>query len=577
MERIFQKSVKRKTIPLDGQWNIAFSPDNVGLEEIFPQDHNIPEHFTYIPSCWNFEPGRFDYMGIVWYSKKFITGEVANRRIIFHAVSGHATIFLDGKELGWHYGSYNRFSFDIPHLSAGEHRLDVKVDNTINDGDTLPLRFVDWYVYGGIYRSVELEQYKDLSIDGIKIDSEWNKYNVNKVLVDVTIKNWSNGPVPDTLALNIDGGKGYEKEVLLEPGLNTVIFELGDFDPEPWDIEKPILYMFHASLNSSQDDLFERTGFRKIETKGQRILLNGREIFIKGLNRHNEDPELGYAINAPLILRDLKIIKDSGANAIRGSHYPNDPIVLDYCDQMGLLFWEEIAFWNHPAESLADPLLGQRARTMMCETIKRDYNHPSIIIWSIQNESKSSSKEGYELFSKIAEDIRSLDHSRLISFASACGRDDICFDLVDVICWNMYPGWYDDDKPLDDLDSRFCKRLQDDRKWLDKKGFDKPYLVTEFGAGAVPGETTFHDGIRWTENYQEKLLQKTIKALMDSKSVQGFYIWQFCDIRTSLISKICLGRPRGFNNKGIVDEHRNPKRAYYAVKELLKKIKSYPG
>jgi beta-glucuronidase len=213
---------------------------------------------------------------------------------------------------------------------------------------------------------------------------------------------------------------------------------------------------------------------------------------------------------------------------------------------------------------------------MMRETIQRDYNHPSIVIWSIQNESKSSSKEGRTLFSKIAEDIRSLDSSRLISFASACGKNDICFDLVDVICWNMYPGWYDDDLPLDDLDIRFCKRLRDDRKWLDEKGFDKPYMVTEFGAGAVPGETTFHDGIRWTENYQEKLLQKTIKALIDSKSVQGFYLWQFCDIRTALNSKICLGRPRCFNNKGVVDEHRNPKRAFDAVKTLLQAINTYP-
>lgn len=575
MERVFQRSVKRKSIPLNGQWNITFDPEDTGQQRGFHLGRNLSDDVSFVPSCWNFELGRFDYMGVVWYSRKFIISETANSKIIFHAVSGQATVFLDGKELGSHYGSYNRFSFDVPNLSAGEHLLVVKVDNTINEIDTLPLRFVDWYVYGGIYRDVELELYKDLSINSIKIDSRWNKYKVSNVIVSVFIKNWLNNKVAEKLTLSIDGEKNYEKQINLDAGINEIIFELDDFTPKLWDFEKPNLYMFHAELERAKEDLFEKTGFRRIETKDKKILLNGREIFIKGINRHNEDPELGYAINSPLILRDLKIIKDCGINAIRGSHYPNDPIVLDYCDQMGLLFWEEIAFWNHPADSLADTLLGQRARDMMRETIERDYNHPSIIVWSIQNESKSSSQEGLNLFSKIADDIRSMDNSRLVSFASACGRNDICFGLVDVVCWNMYPGWYDDDKPLDDLDVRFSERLKDDRKWLDEQGFKKPYLVTEFGAGAVPGETTFHDGIRWTENYQEKLLQKTIKALTASKAVQGFYIWQFCDIRTSLISKVCLGRPRGFNNKGIVDEHRNPKRAYYAVKEILTKMENY--
>jgi beta-glucuronidase len=573
MERLFQKSVKRNSICLNGQWNVTYDPDNKGESLGYPEGKALSDDPVYIPSCWNFDLNRYDYMGCTWYSRRFITAEQKNSRLIFHAVSGEAIVYLDGNKLGSHYGSYNKFWFDIPNLKAGEHQLVVKVDNTINDKDTLPLSYVDWFVYGGIYRGVELEQFDDISIDHIQIDTEWDKFEVSKVKARILIKNWSNKKIVDKMVLSVDDGQAWEQEAKILSGkTSTVVFDLKGFSPELWDTENANLFMFHVSCGT--DDLYERTGFRKIETQGTKILLNGKEIFIKGVNRHNDNPELGYAINGPLILRDMQIIKDLGCNAVRGSHYPNDPIVLDYCDQMGLLFWDEVAFWNHPAESLANPLLEERSRQMMREMILQDYNHPSIIVWSIQNESKSSSQEGLELFTKLASDIRSMDKSRLVSFASACGREDICFDLVDIVCWNMYPGWYDD-QPMEGLEQRFIESLNGHRKWLTENGQNKPFMVTEFGAGAVPGEKSFDSGRRWTENYQEELLEKIINALVKSGDVQGFYIWQFCDCRTALTTNISLGRPRTFNNKGLVDEHRNPKLAYYTTKRMLNDIPTY--
>jgi beta-glucuronidase len=574
MERIFQKSIKRASICLNGQWNVTFDPENTGLQKGYHRGENLSEEVSYVPSCWNFLLQRFDYFGVVWYSRKFTTAVSSNSRLIFHAVSGQAVVYLDGKELGQHYGSYNKFWFDIPRLSAGGHLLVVKADNTINDEDTMPLRFVDWFVWGGIYRGVELEQFDNLSIDKIHVDTEWNGLKVSKVNVKVQIKNWADKAITDDFSLDMESAKRTSQKATIEAGsVQDINFILKDFRPVLWDTDNPRLY--NLRVTSATDELYERTGFRKIEVKNDKILLNGREIFIKGVNRHNDHPELGYAINAPLILRDMEIIKDLGANAIRGSHYPNDPIVLDYCDQMGLLFWEELAFWNHPADSLSKPLLHQRALQMAKEMIERDYNHPSIIFWSIQNESKSSSQEGLHLFSKIAAEMRQLDKSRLISFASACGKNDICFDLVDVVCWNMYPGWYDDDKPLDDMDERFALKLRDARNWLVENKQNKPFLVTEFGAAALLGETTFEPGRRWTENYQQKLLEKSIKAIVDSKVVQGFYIWQFCDGRTALPGKVSINRPKCFNNKGIVNEYRKPKLAYYTVRDLLRKISTY--
>jgi len=574
MDRLFQDSVQRKPFSLNGQWLIKYDRQNQGHSGGYQTGRMSFDDEIYVPSCWNFQIGRYDYTGPAWYCKKFSTDQTKNSRFIFDSVSGQATVYLDGAELGGHYGSYTRFQFDVPSLKPGEHTLVVRVDNTVNDVDTMPLKFVDWYVYGGIYRPVKLEQFDDVSIDRIHITTEWRKLNVNKVTVKTVVKNWTHSPYSDEFELYIDSQKTLQQKVTI-PALSTqeVVFELEDFKPQLWDTESPKLYSFQVKCRS--DDLIERSGFRKIETSGRKILLNGREIFIKGVNRHNDNPELGYAINGPLIQRDMQIIKDLGANAIRGSHYPNDPLVLDYCDQMGFLFWEEIPFWNHPAESLASPVLETRARLAMREMIERDFNHPSIIFWSIQNESKSSSQEGLALFSKLASDIRMMDSSRLVTFASACGKNDICFNLVDVICWNTYPGWYDDDEPLDSLDTRFTQILLSNRQWLDEQKQDKPYIISEFGASALLGVTTFDEGRRWTENYQQKLLTKAIKALVESKTVQGFFIWQFCDGRTALNRKVSIGRPRTFNNKGLVDEHRNPKLAYYSVRDMLRDIPTY--
>ena len=576
MERLFQKSIKRRTISLNGQWKIAFDPEDKGIQLDYRDGNFTKSTDTYVPSCWNFEFGKYDYSGVVWYCRKFTTSDVRNSRIIFHAVSGQAIMYLDGEELGSHYGSYTKFWFDIPQLPAGEHTLVVKVDNAVNDEDTMPLRFVDWYVWGGIYRNVELEQFDETSIDRVKIDNTWEGYSVGLVIVTAYLKNWTDKNRKEKLTLKINGETAGITEVSVKPfDTSEAIFRVDGFEPSLWDIENPDLYMFGVSCQ--EDDLFERTGFRRIEVQGTRILLNGREIFIKGINRHNDDPEIGYAITPAHIHKDFQIIKDLGVNAIRGSHYPNDPIVLDYCDQYGLLFWEELPFWNHPAEALASELLEKRSRHMMREMIEREYNHPSIIIWGIQNESKSSSEAGLKLFSKLADDIRSLDKSRLVSFASACGREDICFDLADIVCWNMYPGWYEDDLSLDDLDVRFTASLKGIRKWLKENGQDKPFILSEFGAGAVLGDTTFDDGMRWTENYQEKLLDKVLQAIVDSGVMQGFYIWQFCDGRTALPRKTSIGRPRNYNNKGLVDEHRKPKLAYHTVKRLLKQMPTYTG
>ena len=251
MERLFRKSVKRNTICLNGQWTITYDPDNQGESLGYPEGKALSNNPVYVPSCWNFDLDRYDYMGCAWYSCSFTTATQKNFRLIFHAVSGEAVVYLDGKKLGSHYGSYNKFCFDIPKLKAGEHLLVVKVDDTVNDKNTLPLKYVDWFVYGGIYRGVELEQFDDISIDYIKIDTEWDKFQVSQVKVTVRVKNWSEKKVSEKFILSLGDGQEWSEKAAVAPGETIeVVFNLKGFSPKLWDMENAKLYMFHIKTAS---------------------------------------------------------------------------------------------------------------------------------------------------------------------------------------------------------------------------------------------------------------------------------------------------------------------------------------
>jgi beta-glucuronidase len=185
-------------------------------------------------------------------------------------------------------------------------------------------------------------------------------------------------------------------------------------------------------------------------------------------------------------------------------------------------------------------------------------------MWGILNESHSMVEGCRPAYEALLGRIRSLDPTRPVTYASNHPFDDLCLDLVDVISINCYPGWYVGEIPdipefLDSVVER-----------LDETGQgDKPLIVSEIGAGAIPGWRDWN-GARWTEQYQVRLLETVIRHLfVERDRAAGISLWQFCDCRTSEAGFKIMRRPRGFNNKGIVDEYRRPKLAYQAVKALF--------
>lgn len=550
--RLFQTTTTRRSASLDGLWRFIIDKENCGIDGKWYENFPSNADKMCVPGCWNLDPKYFAYEGVAWYQTEF-TAEEEIYVLEFSSVLMQATVYIDGAEMGSHYGGFTPFC--ITGRGKGWHQLTVRVDNTHNAVNTIPLSRVDWYHYGGIAGQVKVTSYAGAYIADRRISYELNG-NQACGTVEFRIAGEYRGDAEirmnDTLLAKVP----------VSDGENRVPVSFGEI--VRWDTECPQLYQVRIAIEG--DDVTERVGFRTVETRGTKILLNGKEIRLKAVNRHNEHPDFGFSMPFSLMKRDADIIKNLGCNMIRGSHYPNPPEFLDYLDEIGMLFWEEIPMWGYETEALTDPLTCRRGLAMHEEMVRRDYHHPSVIFWGLHNEIFTDIDAGYQVTKKFCEKVKSLDTSRLVTYASFKPEDDISLEFADVISMNVYPGWYgghDIEKEGGEIITKIMKHLRE-------TGNDnKPLIISEFGAGAVFGERSFYDA-KWTEQYQVELLERLIPKFFAEDAVQGLIIWQYCDVRSSF--ELELTRPRNFNNKGLVDEYRRPKAAYYAVKKIYERF-----
>ena len=564
MKRLFNEHEIRKEICLSGNWKFLTDPDKIGeangWQNGLPAGENV-----IIPSVWNNEIGLLTYTGMGWYEKKFLTngGTIC---LEFGSVMTQADIWLDGNKIGEHYGAFTQFEFILNDIASGEHTLIVRADNS-KDAKSFPQEYTDWHNYGGIARDVCL-----CELNGIVILSNHIAYELTSDLKNATVSaelvvyNAQSTKSTSALSVTIGGEEIYNESVTLQgyekATIKTPCKTLENI--KIWDTTSPNLYTVVAKTQT--DDLIDRIGFRKIEVIGNDIVLNNKSIELLGVNRHEEHPEWGFAFPPKLMKKDLDIIKDLGCNTIRGSHYPNSRTFMDMVDERGILFWCEIPMWGvgFSEQVLQDPDVVNRGYNMIVEMAKYYYNHPSIIIWGIHNEVKTYLDCVFEFSKKYDKHLRENGGNRLITHASNVPFGDKCMELNDIICLNVYRGWYDG--KVNDWD-KFVVQLADHLK--ERGLYGKPVIMSEFGAGALAGYHSPFDRVRWSEEFQSDLLEHCLELFHNTEYMRGTYIWQFCNIRTS--PTLDLNRVRCFNNKGILDEYRNPKAAYYKVKELYTK------
>ena len=569
MKRLFSEHKKRKVIDLNGSWQFKLDSKKIGEREGW-QNGLTDSETVIVPSCWNNELGLLNYEGVSWYEKKFHTNG-GTLRLEFGSVMTKADVWLDGEYIGEHYGAFTQFEFIINDVKAGEHTLVVRADSTL-DALSFPQRYTDWFNYGGIARDVEANELNGISILASRVEYTLSSdlknatvktvlelYNANseKCTSGITVKIIDTTVYSDEITLN-----GYEAKTVVTP---EYILE----NVKLWGIYEPNLYTVVASTDT--DDFIDKIGFRKIEVKDVGVILNNKKIEFLGINRHEEQADWGFAFPAKLMKKDLDLILDMGCNTIRGSHYPNSQIFVDMLDEKGIMFWSEIPMWGcgFSEASLLNDELMDRGFKMHKEMIKYYYNHPSIVIWGMHNEIPTYSPNSYHISEKWSKYLRENGGNRLITHASNHPLLDNDMDFDDIISINIYHGWYKYGgydgtwKDWDKMIEQFTVRRKE-------KGWeDKPVLMSEFGAAALYGYHTPFDTVKWSEEYQRDLFEYTIELFHKTPYMAGTYPWQFANIRTS--PSMDINRVRYFNNKGIVDEYRNPKLAYFKIKELYRK------
>ena len=522
------------------------------------------------PGCWENHPLFADYRGEGIFRKNFTAqGDI---RIECKGVSHTATVYLDGREIAHHYNAYTPFSVIVSDVQPGEHILEIKADNRFHEESALHVPN-DYMSYGGVSRPVVVEELNELYFEHVHVktymkDRKWHAQISTAISVlktgqckgkEITVK----GRIGNTNTV-------FEWKILLtEQEHYELQKDLEIDDVKLWSPENPQLYSVELQVTRGKkilDDIIDRFGFREICVEGQNIRLNGKSLRIKGVCRHEDHPDYGCALPYQTIYNDLVLIQQMGANSIRTSHYPNDEIFLDLCDELGILVWEENHARGLEEDRMRHPLFEAQAEAVIREMILNHYNHPSIFIWGILNECASETIFGRSCYEKQFDLIRKMDDTRPCTFASCKFFQDICFDLPDVISCNLYPGWYVD-KPVKDY-------LDEVYGWIeeDGKGKGKPFIVSEIGAGALYGCHNAYHG-KWTEEYQAEALTEQVTECLEFPECLGVYIWQFCDVRVS--REWFAGRPREMNNKGIVDEYRRPKAAYERVAEIFKRYSNY--
>ena len=546
MNRLFETHYIRRQVSLDGIWQFRAE----GRDKLY----SMP-----VPGCWEQHPDFYQYRGAGVYTRQVRVAEAGNLRLEFKGVSHTADVYFDGEKVAHHYNAYTPFSVVLRNVCAGEHTLSVRVDSSYSEYSSLHIPN-DYYSFGGISRPVAMEYVPDVYIKYIHFTPrfEGGQWSGKTEICLVNLAGREKAVTLTTRLAEVERVMA----VTAAAGETVVAFDADYPEAEQWDMENPKLYDIRSVVDDGgvRDDLIDRVGFRYVSWDARKFYLNGKPVFLKGLNRHEDYGLVGCAVPLQMMSHDLDLFEDLGANAVRTAHYPNDERFLDMCDQRGILVWEENHARGLTLEQMQNPNFERQCADCIDEMVENHYNHPSIVIWAILNECASDTQEGKAMYKKQLDQIRAMDQTRPTTFASCKYYADVSLELPDMVSFNCY---FPMGKIREELD-----RLN---HWIDTEagGGDKAFIVSEFGCEALYGYRE-PSGPAWSEEKQVRFLTENIQAYMDSQRVTGLFIWMFADTRIST-ERFGDWRPKGRNNKGVVDEYRRPKLSYHTVKELFQR------
>jgi len=567
---LVQNPDARPGISLDGQWNVIVDPFENGFynhryeesdsgyfrnrkpaqpSDLVEYDFSTGQQLR-VPGDWNTQDEKlFLYEGTVWYQKDFVLEKKAGKRYVVHfgAVNYRAVVYLNGAKIGMHEGGFTPFQFDLgDRVRNGENFIVVKVDNR-RERDQVPTVNTDWWNYGGITRPVRIMELDETYLADYFIEYGSGAQDIISGWVQLA----GSGPVAGETATLELPALGIKQELAFDED-GRAKFRLAA-SPDLWNPENPVLYDF--SLSHAGDVIRDRIGFRTIAVTGEDILLNGKPVFLRGISIHEESPHGdGRAWSEEDARTLLGWAKELGCNFVRLAHYPHNETMVRMADRMGLMVWSEIpVYWTILFER--DDVYA-KAESQLTEMITRDKNRASVVLWSVANETPSTPAR-LDFLTRLVRKARSLDDTRLITAAldthssTATGKiiDDPFAEWVDVIGVNTYCGWYSDTPES-------CAEL----RW--QSAYDKPVIVSEFGAGALQG---YHgsDQQRFTEEYQARVYRYNLAMLDSFKALRGVSPWILKDFRSP--RRPLPGIQDFWNRKGLLSETGAPKQAWYLL------------
>ena len=570
-----QNVYARQSISLNGDWNYFADVQEQGyydyrmkptqwgyFQNAKPQKPSDLIEYDFdacptmhIPGDWNTQDEQlFLYEGTVWLKRDFDYTPSAGQRALlyFGAVNYEAIVYVNGKKAGRHVGGFTPFCFDVTDLvKEGKNFVIVKVDNKRHQ-DNVPTRNFDWWNYGGITRDVLLVTVGETYIDDYTLQLDKTVLGKKRMLnFSLSLNRPEAG---QEITLSIPELKLKQKFVTDSEGqINSQLSTLSS-QLKLWSPESPKLYQ--VEIARGDEIIKDEIGFRTIETRGRQLLLNGKQIFLRGVCSHEETAYTSRRCNSA---EDADTLlgwaRQLGCNFLRLAHYPHNEHAVREAERQGFLLWSEIpVYWTISWEN-ADTYAN--AERQLRDMIRRDHNRAAIIIWSLANETPHSDARD-KFLSSLATTARSLDSTRLLSMAmEVTGASNYVNRLqdnmnkyVDVVSFNQYIGWYRD--------------VNDAPKMTWEIPYEKPVIISEFGGGAKAG---LHGdkGQRWTEEFQENLYRENIAMLSKIEGLSGTCPWVLKDFRSP--RRPLPGIQDGFNRKGLFSDQGKRKLAFYVLRD----------
>ena len=378
----FTVRAELERVSLDGTWDFAFARDaklSTATSDFEATDRMV------VPGCFDLMPKWYAQRGLAHYRRTFMLGQPAKDAwLVVKGMGLQAKFFIDGREVAVSKLPYSMLEIPLGPLAAGEHTLVAALDNRLEDSRDLVFKgFYDFFLSGGFYHGVELKlQHAEVELDRVVVRTR--DYKTGAVELALEAK----GAIPASLDATVSFDGGAAKAVRFADGrarLEVPSFKL-------WSPESPNLHRVTVAANAL-GTVSARFGIREFAAHDKALWLNGKKVWLKGVNRHDSDPEDGYATSPLTMLRDIQLIKSIGCNYIRGSHYTQCDDFLSLCDEVGLMVWEESLGWGNYGE-LDDPgfMAAQAEQTRLMA--KASINHPSVVINGFLNEFGSNMKSG---------------------------------------------------------------------------------------------------------------------------------------------------------------------------------------